>query len=44
MHKADHGMPNTGETEIKKKLNEKTDKLIDIIRTCDDFKESNIDE
>ncbi|CDW83986.1 UNKNOWN [Stylonychia lemnae] len=43
-HKADHGMPNTGETELKKKLGEKTDKLIDIIRNCDDFKEAFIDE
>ena len=33
-------MPNTGMTELKKKLDEKTDNLISIIRHCDYFRES----
>ena len=33
-------MPNTGMTELKKKLEEKTDNLINIINNCDTFRES----
>ena len=38
--KKETGMPNTGMTELKKKLDEKTDNLISIIRHCDYFRES----
>eukprot|EP00347_Sterkiella_histriomuscorum_P011465 403372350 len=43
-HKSHTHLPNTGETELKKKLQEKQDDLITIIRNCDTFREGFIDE